>query len=227
MIRGLWFDSLQPFLPCSWQQYVLLSLCTTGKYFTPLQQIWAGLTLRYSPQSLGGGKTTHPCSQRCCPAWFTLLQWKISCGCNVNQNLPTWEGWLSKETSDAWRHFLLADYLGGVRSPSLSLSLNALCCGSWLAILCCLKLGKWWPPEANSCRSCNIFVRLLNQIFRGFIWKHLSTQHKLSRCRKTYSKACSKKETWMIVNKSFLSGRISLCLISVDNQIIVYSCTFS
>lgn len=67
-IQGLWFDSLQPFLPCSWQQHVLLLL-------TPLQKRWAGLPQECCsiPQQC---QTTSPCSQRCCPACFMLLQWK-------------------------------------------------------------------------------------------------------------------------------------------------------
>lgn len=184
MIWGLWFDSLQPFLPCSWQQYVLLSLCTTGKYFTPLQQIWAGLTLRYSPQSLGGGKTTHPCSQRCCPAWFTLLQWKISCGCNVNQNLQTWEGWLSKETSDAWRHFLLADYLRGVRSPSLSLSRHYAVAPGWqLCAALSWVNGDFLKqiPAGPAIYLCIYLIKFLEDLSES-IWAHSTNWADAGKC---------------------------------------------
>lgn len=80
----------------------------------------------------------------------------------------------------------------------------------------CLKLWTHWPPEANSCRSCNMFMHLLNQIIRGFIWKHLSTLHKLSKNKlpfdagKQTQKACDKKETWMIVILPFQSGSVGI-----------------
>lgn len=104
----------------------------------------------------------------------------VSCGCDVNYNPQPWEECPSKATTAAWRYFLHPDYLGGMQAVSLCLSRQPCCC-LWLAIMHCLKLGKRWPPEANSCRPCNMFRHLLNQIIRGFLWKHLSTLHKLSR----------------------------------------------
>lgn len=120
-------------------------------------------------------KGTAQCGSRCCSG-----NCKISCGCKVHYNPQPWEEWLSKETTAAWRCFLHPDYLRGMQALSLSLS-RQLCCSFWLAIMHCLKLGKRWPPEANSCRSCNMIMHLLNQIIRGFTWKRLNTLHKLSK----------------------------------------------
>ena len=84
----------------------------------------------------------------------------------------------ANETTAAWRDFLHLSYLGGTQALSLSLSWQ-LCCRFWMAIMRYFKLEKCWPPEANPCRSCNMFMHLLNQIIRGIIWKHLSALYKM------------------------------------------------
>lgn len=162
-IQELWFDSLQPFLPCSWQQYVLLYSYLARK---------CGLGWhKNSPQSLSGVKTTYPCSQRFWPAWFMLLQWKISCGCNVNQNLQTWEEWLSKDTS-AWRHFLLPDYpeVWGLR---ISLWRHSAAAPGWqlcAALIWGNDLLNQIPAGPAMC-LCIHLIKLLEDLSES-VWAH-------------------------------------------------------
>lgn len=84
----------------------------------------------------------------------------------------------ANETTAVWRDFLHLSYLGGMQALSLSLSWQ-LCCCFWMAIMHYFKLEKHWPPDANPCRSCNMFMHLLNQIIKEIIWKHLSTLYKI------------------------------------------------
>ena len=121
-----------------------------------------------------------------------------------------------EETTAAWRYFPHLDCLGGIQALSLSLFWQLRYC-FWLTITHCFKLGKRWPPEANSCRSCNMFMHLLNQNIRGFIWKHLSTLHKLSKNKfpfdagkQTQKHVAKRKLGWQLMNPSSQGGSVSI-----------------
>lgn len=74
---------------------------------------------------------------------------------------------------------------------------------------------------------CIYLTKLLKELSES-IWVHCTKwENKFPfsiSCRKANSRACGKKETWVIIaSESFKLGRIHWNLISVDEQIILYT----